>query len=214
MDKAQLNSKLSDSLVQQRPGQGGKQLNYIPGRYIINQANGVFGFDGWDLEIVEPPTMAIVKTMSRNREAGEAKAYRAKARVTVYADRPIVREGTGWGTVRSDTVDGHESAMKAAETDAMKRALRTFGNQFGNGLNDNQPAQQQQQPRDRSNVPTEPRRILDSVNRQFAHQLPDGDEYSENDVLVILGVENWGAARKKYGSWDNVWKAIVEYFRK
>jgi recombination DNA repair RAD52 pathway protein len=30
--------------------------------------------------------------------------------------------------------DGHESAIKEAETDAMKRAFRTFGNTFGLAL--------------------------------------------------------------------------------
>jgi hypothetical protein len=35
---------------------------------------------------------------------------------------------------RSTIVDAHEMAEKGAVTDALKRALRTFGNQFGNGL--------------------------------------------------------------------------------
>ena len=33
-----------------------------------------------------------------------------------------------------DTPDAHDMAIKGAVTDALKRALRTFGPQFGNGL--------------------------------------------------------------------------------
>ena len=33
-----------------------------------------------------------------------------------------------------ETADGHETAVKGAVTDGMKRALRSFGDRFGNGL--------------------------------------------------------------------------------
>ena len=39
----------------------------------------------------------------------------------------------GWG---GDNGNDHENAVKGAETDAIKRALRTFGNQFGLPLYD------------------------------------------------------------------------------
>jgi hypothetical protein len=52
---------------------------------------------------------------------------------------PLVREGTGAGHgIDVDLGQAHESAIKEAETDAMKRALMTFGNPFGLALYDKQ----------------------------------------------------------------------------
>ena len=41
-----------------------------------------------------------------------------------------------------DNADGHETAIKGAVTDGMKRALRSFGVQFGNGFYGDQPAEE------------------------------------------------------------------------
>jgi len=60
-------------------------------------------------------------------------------RVTVIAGglTPLVREGSGAGHgIDVDLGQAHESALKEAETDAMKRALMTFGNPFGLALYD------------------------------------------------------------------------------
>nr|WP_233130301.1 Rad52/Rad22 family DNA repair protein [Synechococcus sp. 1G10] len=55
----------------------------------------------------------------------------------------IVREGCGVGHgIDVDLGQAHESALKEAETDAMKRALMTFGNPFGLALYDKQQCQQ------------------------------------------------------------------------
>ena len=49
----------------------------------------------------------------------------------------VTREGVGAGHgIDVDLGQAHESAIKEAETDAMKRALMTFGNQFGLALYD------------------------------------------------------------------------------
>ena len=40
----------------------------------------------------------------------------------------------GFQPVSDETAEGHETAFKGAVTDALKRALRTFGPQFGNSL--------------------------------------------------------------------------------
>jgi hypothetical protein len=51
----------------------------------------------------------------------------------------VIREGSGAGHgIDADLGQAHESAIKEAETDAMKRALMTFGNQFGLALYDKQ----------------------------------------------------------------------------
>ncbi len=64
--------------------------------------------------------------------------YVARVRVKVRAgDHEICREGCGSGHGRGNTPgEAHQSALKEAETDAMKRALTTFGNPFGLALYD------------------------------------------------------------------------------
>ena len=65
--------------------------------------------------------------------------YIARVRVTVSAGihGTLIREGTGAGHgIDTDLGLAHESAIKEAETDAMKRALMTFGNPFGLALYD------------------------------------------------------------------------------
>jgi Rad52/22 family double-strand break repair protein len=59
-------------------------------------------------------------------------------RIRVRAARTvIVREGSGCGSATANSSgEAHDMALKAAETDATKRALATFGNAFGLGLYD------------------------------------------------------------------------------
>ena len=62
----------------------------------------------------------------------------AKVRIAVRAGSlTITREGCGSGEAKAPTPgEAHELALKAAETDATKRALATFGNPFGLALYD------------------------------------------------------------------------------
>jgi recombination DNA repair RAD52 pathway protein len=59
--------------------------------------------------------------------------YIARVRITVHAEgRTITREGHGSGEGRGASPgEVHDIALKAAETDATKRALATFGKPFG-----------------------------------------------------------------------------------
>ena len=75
----------------------------------------------------------------RETQRGEnACFYAAKVRITVRAgDAIIIREGIGTAVGRARLAEmAHEIALKAAETDATKRALATFGNPFGLALYD------------------------------------------------------------------------------
>jgi hypothetical protein len=57
-------------------------------------------------------------------------------RVTIRVG-DVARDGCGAGHgIDRDAGQAHESALKEAETDAMKRALMTFGNPFGLALYD------------------------------------------------------------------------------
>src|SRR5205823_727378 len=58
--------------------------------------------------------------------------YTATVRVRVRGCLP--KADVGSATTADDTAEAHETAIKAAVTDAMKRALRHFGDQFANAL--------------------------------------------------------------------------------
>ncbi len=122
-----LASPLDEQRVQRRE-QDGKTLHYIEGWYAIAEANAIFGFDGWDRE-----TVHFERVFERSRAEGTSCAYVARVRVSVRARATrIVREGTGFGQASAPfAADAHERALKAAETDATKRALSTFGGRFG-----------------------------------------------------------------------------------
>ena len=65
-----------------------------------------------------------------------------RIRVGDESTAQLIREGSGAGHgIDADLDQAHESALKEAETDAMKRALLTFGNPFGLALYDKQQRQ-------------------------------------------------------------------------
>ena len=117
--------------------QAGRKLSYIEGWHAIAEANRIFGFDAWTRETLETRMVAErERKIGRepNQRDGWGVSYIAKVRVNVGG---IVREGIGAGHgIDVDLGLAHESAIKEAETDAMKRALMTFGNPFGLALYD------------------------------------------------------------------------------
>jgi DNA repair and recombination protein RAD52 len=131
-----LKSPLARDVVKTRE-QGKSTLSYIESWHAIDEANRIFGFDAWDRETTECRCVC-----ERERKIGQGQyqrdgwgvTYVAKVRITVGA---IIREGSGAGHgIDADLGLAHESAIKEAESDAMKRALMTFGNQFGLALYD------------------------------------------------------------------------------
>lgn len=133
-----LGEKLDPSHVKGRK-QGGREVGYIEGWHTIAEANRIFGFDGWERETVE--TKLVVEheaTIGERKDKGWRVTYTARVRVSVRAgDRVLVKEGCGAGHgIDRDLGQAHESALKEAETDAFKRAMICFGNQFGLALYD------------------------------------------------------------------------------
>ena len=106
----------------------GRELSYIEGWYAISEANRIFGFDGWNRETVESRCV-----LARENRGSFLAIYIARVRITVHADGAmIIREGHGSGEGRGASPgEVHDIALKAAETDATKRALATFGKRFG-----------------------------------------------------------------------------------
>ena len=127
-----LKAKLRYRHVRTRASNG-TPISYVEGWHVIAEANRIFGYDCWDRQTLSP------RCLWRETQRGETTCfYTAKVRITVRAgEAMIVREGIGTGTGRSSAAEtAHEIALKAAETDATKRALATFGNPFGLALYD------------------------------------------------------------------------------
>jgi DNA recombination protein Rad52 len=108
-----------------------KVLHYLEGWHVISEANRIFGFDGWDRETIQSQCV-----WQKQIDYRYGAAYLTRVRITVRAgERIIQREGLGSGEAIAATAgQAHERASKAAETDATKRALSTFGNSFGLSL--------------------------------------------------------------------------------
>ena len=110
--------------------QGGRDVSYVEGWHAIAEANRIFGWDGWTRETLTMKECRAPEKVGDNWRVG----FVATVRITVGE---TFRDGTGYGSgIAKDLGDAYESAVKEAETDAMKRALMTFGNPFGLALYD------------------------------------------------------------------------------
>ena len=151
--KPELEKKLDPAHVRP-PSKFGPKGDYIEGWHAIAEANRIFGHGSWSYTL---------KSLDRDdlREAKDSKgnpqwqaAYTCIVTVNVG---DVVREDVGFGSGFAKQVgDAIEGATKEAVTDALKRALRTFGNPFGLALYD----------KSRANVgvdePPEPQAISDA----------------------------------------------------
>lgn len=153
-----LDLDLNPLLISERKGGGGSRLKHIEGHNAIDQANRLFGYGNWGYKVISCKPINLIDPAS-----GEAigVTYEAEVELQVKGCMPVSDVGqqacSVWNVEdvvmsrRKDgddgpiqrwekqnasrtIVDAHEVARKGAITDAMKRCLRTFGSQFGNGL--------------------------------------------------------------------------------
>jgi DNA repair and recombination protein RAD52 len=131
---AALDAPLNKSHVKENP----RGFSYVEGWHAIAEANRIFGFEGWDRQTLDMRQLGEPEQVNGNWRV----AYHCRVRITVRAGEAIItRDGSGYGSgIVKDIRDAHESAIKEAETDAMKRALMTFGNPFGLALYDKKQA--------------------------------------------------------------------------
>lgn len=139
-----LAAPLDRANVQYR-NQSNRSFSYLEGWHVIAEANRIFGFDGWQRETIELKCVCErERNIGRDGRTGWGVTYTAKVRIQVGdgSTAQLIREGSGAGHgIDADLGQAHESALKEAETDAMKRALMTFGNPFGLALYDKQQRQ-------------------------------------------------------------------------
>jgi DNA recombination protein Rad52 len=178
---ASLSAPLDRAKVRQRE-QGRSKVSYLEGWQVIAEANRIFGFDGWQRETIEVRCVSQAeRTIGRDQRAGWGVTYTARVRVTVggsTSPAAVIREGSGAGHgIDADLGQAHESALKEAETDAMKRALMTFGNPFGLALYDKQQREVTQSTAESS----APRTASASNGTRSIHRSPSSAAQSASD---------------------------------
>ena len=124
---------------------GNINLSYLEGFDLIETANKIFGHGNWSYSISSLEQVSQETNSNQNIVI----CYKAVVKLTVYSldhTKHIVKEDVGFGTgIAKSLADAHEGGAKEAVTDAVKRALRSFGNQFGNSLYDKSRNHQTQQ---------------------------------------------------------------------
>ena len=188
----QLNQPIDPKVVAFRK-QGNMQLAYLESWYVINEANRIFGFDGWSSETIQLDCV---------QSDDFCVTYIAKVRVTVG---DVIREGVGAGHGKGERVnlgDKHESAVKEAESDARKRAFMQFGPQLGLSLYDRSKAWKNPK-KDRSAEPVDnilvlakdaitkatDRKKLDEIAKRIGQRY-DENQISRKDYNTILDLLN------------------------
>jgi len=103
-----LESKLPEKHVKTRM-QRGLTLSYIEGWHAIAEANRIFGFDGWDREMIQADCV-----WQDGRGATKLCSYTARVRIRVRAGGTVIqRDGSGVGQGSGSTLgEAHESALK------------------------------------------------------------------------------------------------------
>jgi hypothetical protein len=129
----QLDLPIDSTNVKRRKGYGnGPDLMYVDRPYLIKKANEIFGRGGWNYKILEGPQVVKSKNV-------DGKWYvTASCKSSVYiVQYDSFKEGIGSDVmIDSSENEAIAKALKAAETDAFKRAFVNWGNIFGLSLYD------------------------------------------------------------------------------
>lgn len=126
---AALKELLQEGVIKDRSIGGGRRVKYIKGDTAIDAANRIFGFGQWGYRVI-----ARGREIIEDPKKGKMEMYTADIELSV-AGASFTFPGDGVGIVNDPyTVEMHEKARKEAATDAVKRALRHYGDQFGLSL--------------------------------------------------------------------------------
>ena len=128
-----LEKKLGPEYISSRPGPSGQPVHYITAEKVISLANDVFGFNGWSSSIQNIQVDYVEEHPTTHRiTLGLSVVVRVTLRDGVY------HEDIGYGQIENakSKAAAFEKSKKEATTDAMKRALRHFGNVLGNCIYD------------------------------------------------------------------------------
>ena len=138
--------ELDSSRIKSR-SKGNVTLSYLEGFDVIETANKIFGYGNWSYNITKLEQVS----QELNHNQNNIICYKAVVHIVVHDiqhAKSVSREDVGFGTGIAKTLaDAHEGGAKEAVTDAIKRTLRSFGNQFGNSLYDKSKQHQNTQQR-------------------------------------------------------------------
>ncbi|KAI1205111.1 recombination protein Rad52 [Annulohypoxylon truncatum] len=131
--QSRLEKQLGPEYLSARSGPSGQKVHYIAAEKCINLANEVFGFNGWSSSIQN----IQVDFVDENPQT-----FKISLGLSVII-RVTLRDGTyhediGYGHIENckGKAAAFEKAKKEGTTDALKRALRNFGNVLGNCIYD------------------------------------------------------------------------------
>lgn len=115
------------------PKSFGPKGDYIEGWHAIAEANRIFGHDGWSYTIALTQDSLV---LGKDKDGNPQWQGAYTCLCTVQAGG-ATRQDVGFGSGFAKDIGGAiEGATKEAATDALKRALRTFGHPFGLALYD------------------------------------------------------------------------------
>lgn len=202
-----LAKELENTRIKSR-SKGEVDLFYLESFDVIDTANRIFGYGKWSYNI---PTLEQVSQES-NENQNIVICYKAIVVVKISDakhEHHISREDVGFGTgIAKSLADSHESAAKEAVTDALKRSLRSFGNQFGNSLYDkskqHQSSNTTQQPKPSNKVNSMPHDYSKlsnlglSLMQQGSNLIVMGDDiFAKKDTIKACGFK-WDARLKHW----------------
>lgn len=131
--QSRLEKQLGPEYLSARSGPSGQKVHYIAAEKCIALANEVFGFNGWSSGIQN----IQVDFVDENPQT-----FKISLGLSVIV-RVTLRDGTyhediGYGHIENckGKAAAFEKAKKEGTTDALKRALRNFGNVLGNCIYD------------------------------------------------------------------------------
>ncbi|KAF8474943.1 hypothetical protein BDZ91DRAFT_712041 [Kalaharituber pfeilii] len=129
--QSRLDKQLGPEYISSRPGAGGVKVHYLAADKVINLANEVFGFNGWSSSI-RNIQIDFVEENSGKVNLGLSVIMRVTLKDGTY------HEDIGYGHIENckGKAAAFEKAKKEGTTDALKRALRNFGNVLGNCVYD------------------------------------------------------------------------------
>jgi DNA repair and recombination protein RAD52 len=130
--QSRLEKQLGPEYISSRPGAFGQKVHYLAAEKVINLANEVFGFNGWSSAIQN----IQVDFVDENQNGKISLGLSVIVRVTLKDG--TFHEDVGYGHIENckGKAAAFEKAKKEGTTDALKRALRTFGNILGNCIYD------------------------------------------------------------------------------
>lgn len=136
-----LNGDLDRSMIRTREV-GNTKIPYLEGDQVIKTANRIFGHDGWSISMTGPVERFEIGTHTKNNVESVTYTYTVPVLCEFHGlleDGTVhtVRKGdVGKNSTYSAKINEHEMGISGCATDALKRAMRHLGNQFGLTLYD------------------------------------------------------------------------------